>query len=93
MDLVGNQDQVAIDAVAAKLMGMDPLRDCKYIRLAHELGLGCGDVSQIEIVGDKERYEGGFRAGKRHGYGQVTGPGDKVQSGRWNDGKLVESAP
>ena len=30
---------------------------------------------------------------QRHGYGQVTGPGDKVQSGRWNDGKLVESAP
>ncbi len=51
--VLASEDQVAIDAVAAKLMGMDPLRDCKYIRLAHELGLGCGDVSQIEIAGDR----------------------------------------
>lgn len=47
----------------------------------------------IEIVGEKERYDGGFRAGKRHGYGQLRGPGDKLQSGRWDDGNLVESAP
>ena len=24
----------------------------KFIRLAHELGLGCGDTSQIEVVGE-----------------------------------------
>ncbi len=50
--LLASADQVAIDAVAAKLMGFDPLRDCRYIRLAHELGLGCGDVSKIRMVGD-----------------------------------------
>ncbi len=50
--ILASADQVAIDAVAAKLMGLDPLRDCKFIRLAHELGLGCGDPRQIEIVGD-----------------------------------------
>jgi len=50
--LLASADQVAIDAVAAKLMGFDPLKDCKYIRLAHDAGLGCGDVRQIEIVGD-----------------------------------------
>jgi len=50
--LLASSDQVAIDAVAAKLMGMDPLSDCKFIRLAHDLGLGCGDVNEIEIVGD-----------------------------------------
>ncbi len=50
--LLASADQVAIDAVAAKLMGMDPLRDCKYIRLAHEAGLGCGDPREIEITGD-----------------------------------------
>ena len=49
--LVASADQVAIDAVAAKLMGFDPLK-LKYIRLAHELGLGCGDVREIEIVGE-----------------------------------------
>ena len=51
------------------------------------------DGPGVETVGDKERYEGSFRAGKRHGYGQLTGPDKKVTSGRWDDGKLVESAP
>jgi uncharacterized protein (DUF362 family) len=50
--ILASSDQVAIDAVAAKLMGMDPLKEIKYIRLAHEMGLGCGDVKDIEIVGD-----------------------------------------
>ena len=49
--LLASADQVAIDAVAAKLMGFNPL-DIKYIRLAHEKGLGCGDPREIEIVGD-----------------------------------------
>jgi len=49
--LLASADQVAIDAVAAKLMGFDPL-SLKFIRLAHEEGLGVGDVSQIELVGD-----------------------------------------
>jgi uncharacterized protein (DUF362 family) len=55
--LLASADQVAIDAVAAKLMGMDPLRDCKFIRLAHELGLGTGDVRDLEIVGDRDAAE------------------------------------
>jgi uncharacterized protein (DUF362 family) len=49
--ILASSDQVAIDAVAAKLMGFDPL-SIKYIRLAHDLGLGCGDVADIEVVGD-----------------------------------------
>lgn len=49
--MLASADQVAIDAVAAKLMGFDPL-SIKYIRLAHDLGLGCGDPRDIEIVGD-----------------------------------------
>ncbi len=49
--ILASADQVAIDAVAAKMMGFDPM-SIKFIRLAHERGLGCGDVSQIEIVGD-----------------------------------------
>ncbi len=52
--ILASSDQVAIDAVAAKLMGFDPLKDVKFIRLAHELGLGCGDTSEIEIVGDTD---------------------------------------
>jgi len=52
--ILASADQVAIDAVAAKIMGFDPLRDIKFIRLAHEHGLGCGDTHEIEIVGDTE---------------------------------------
>ncbi|MBU4459676.1 MAG: DUF362 domain-containing protein, partial [Verrucomicrobia bacterium] len=52
--MLASDDMVAIDAVAAKLMGFDPLRDIKFIRLAHEAGLGCGDPREIEIVGDAD---------------------------------------
>ena len=56
--LLASADQVAIDAVAAKLMGFDPMSDCKFVRLAHEHGLGCGDVRDIEIVGDVDAAQG-----------------------------------
>ena len=49
--ILASADQVAIDAVAARLMGIDPL-SIKFIRLAHEAGLGCGDMDQIEVVGE-----------------------------------------
>jgi len=62
--LLASDDQVAIDAVAAKMMGFDPL-SIKYIRLAHELGLGNGDVSQIDLVGDDISNESwNFKIGK-----------------------------
>ncbi len=50
--ILASADQVAIDAVAAKLMGIDPM-SIKFIRLAHEAGLGCGDPRDIEITGDQ----------------------------------------
>jgi uncharacterized protein (DUF362 family) len=51
--ILASSDQVAIDAVAAKMMGFDPL-SIKFIHLAHDLGLGCGDPREIELVGDLE---------------------------------------
>jgi uncharacterized protein (DUF362 family) len=51
--VLASGDQVAIDAVAAKLMGFDPM-GIDYIRLAHEDGLGVGDPRQIELVGDTD---------------------------------------
>ncbi len=51
--ILASADQVAIDAVAASMMGLDPL-EIKFIRLAHERGLGVGDVRDIEIVGQPE---------------------------------------
>ncbi len=48
--LLASSDQVAIDAVSARLQGFDPL-SIRFIRLAHENDLGVGDPRQIEIVG------------------------------------------
>jgi uncharacterized protein (DUF362 family) len=49
--ILAGKDQVAIDAISAKMMGFDPMK-IGYIRLAHEKGLGVGDVAQIDIIGD-----------------------------------------
>src|SRR3989338_1927149 len=49
--ILASSDQVAIDAVAAKMMGFDPLQ-IPYIKKAHDLGLGMGDPRQIETLGE-----------------------------------------
>src|SRR4051812_29914612 len=51
--MLASADQVAIDAVSAKMMGFDPMT-IPYIRLAHEAGLGVGDPREIEVVGDAD---------------------------------------
>jgi uncharacterized protein (DUF362 family) len=63
--ILASGDQVAIDAVAAKLMGFDPL-SIRYIKLAHDAGLGVGDVREIELVGNPEigQESWGFAVGK-----------------------------
>jgi len=48
--LLASADQVAIDAISAKLQGFDPMK-IRFIRRAHEMGLGIGDPREIEIVG------------------------------------------
>jgi len=49
--ILASADQVSIDAISAKMMGFDPM-EIKYIRLAHEAGLGVGDPRDIEIIGE-----------------------------------------
>ena len=49
--ILASADQVAIDAVAAKIMGFNPM-ELKYIRMADEQHLGNGKPENIEIVGD-----------------------------------------
>jgi uncharacterized protein (DUF362 family) len=49
--ILASADQVAIDAVAAKMMGFDPMK-IEYIRMSHEKGLGVGDLKQIDVVGE-----------------------------------------
>jgi uncharacterized protein (DUF362 family) len=48
--ILASADQVAIDAVAAKMMGFDPMK-LPYIRIAHQDGLGTGDTREIDVVG------------------------------------------
>ncbi|MFX0199138.1 MAG: DUF362 domain-containing protein [Candidatus Hodarchaeota archaeon] len=60
--ILASGDQVAIDAVSAKMMGFDPM-SIRFIRLAHEAGLGCGDPAEIEVVGgDVSAVDFGFSA-------------------------------
>ena len=51
------------------------------------------DGPGVEAIGDRERYAGGFRNGRRQGYGQVTSADGTVRAGLWEDGKLVDSTP
>ena len=51
--ILASEDQVAIDTVAAKMMGFN-WRDIPCIYLSHDHGLGIGDPTQIEIVGDTD---------------------------------------
>ena len=61
--MLASADQVAIDAVAAKMMGFDPMT-LDYIRLADEAGLGVGRAAAIEVVGADIAHESwGFRVG------------------------------
>jgi uncharacterized protein (DUF362 family) len=61
--ILASADQVAIDAVAARMMGFDPL-SIEYIRVAYEDKLGVGDVREIEVVGDDiENESWGFFVG------------------------------
>ncbi|MBN1885184.1 MAG: DUF362 domain-containing protein [Candidatus Krumholzibacteriota bacterium] len=49
--ILASGDSVAIDAVAARIMGFDPM-SIDYIRWATERGLGEGRIEQLEIVGE-----------------------------------------
>ena len=49
--ILASFDQVAIDAIAARMMGFDPLA-IPYLRMASEMRLGNADPKEIEMIGD-----------------------------------------
>ncbi len=49
--VLASADSVAIDAVAAKIMGFDPM-SIPYLRMATERGLGEARIDKIEIAGE-----------------------------------------
>jgi hypothetical protein len=61
--MLASGDCTAIDAVAAKMMGFDPMQ-LRFIRIAHESGLGKGRPEEIQILGDDVSQENwGFSVG------------------------------
>jgi uncharacterized protein (DUF362 family)/Pyruvate/2-oxoacid:ferredoxin oxidoreductase delta subunit len=50
--ILASPDAVALDAVASALIGIDPM-SIDTTRLAHEQGLGCGDINSIAIRGER----------------------------------------
>ena len=49
--ILASDDMVSIDAISSKMMGFDPFSIPK-IKIAHDLGLGNGDIDQIEVIGE-----------------------------------------
>ncbi len=49
--ILASADSVAIDAVAARMMGFDPMT-IGYLRICHDMGLGVADPRDIEIAGE-----------------------------------------
>jgi len=49
--ILASSDPVALDAVAAAVMGFEPMT-IPFIRLAHDAELGTGDIGEIEILGE-----------------------------------------
>lgn len=49
--ILASSDSVAIDAIAAKMMGFNPM-GIPYIRMCHEMGLGIGELDEIEVIGE-----------------------------------------
>ena len=78
--ILASADQVAIDAVSAKLMGFDPM-SIDFIRLAHEHGLGTGMIEW-----DRSR-------GRRHRGGQLALPSSRKHLREpWTEAHLLGSA-
>lgn len=49
--IIASRDVVALDAVASSVMGFDPM-EIDTTKIAHEQGLGIGDLSKITVVGE-----------------------------------------
>jgi uncharacterized protein (DUF362 family) len=62
--ILASSDSVAIDAIAAKMMGFNPL-EIPYLRMCNEMGIGNADPQFIEVVGeDVSNVNFGFEVSK-----------------------------
>ena len=59
--LIGGRDTLAVDVVGARVFGLT-IDEIPHLKIAHERGLGEGDLSKIDVIGKnleeyKEKYE------------------------------------
>ena len=59
--LIGGRDTLAVDVVGARVFGLTK-DEIPHLKIAHERGLGEGDLSKIDVIGKnleeyKEKYE------------------------------------
>jgi len=54
--LIGGKDVVAVDTVGAKILGYDR-SVIKHLTIAAEMELGCGNLDEIEIIGDIQQFK------------------------------------
>jgi len=47
--IIFGTDPVAVDAYSTTLFKKEPF-SIEYIKIAHDMGLGCGDLNQVEVV-------------------------------------------
>ncbi|MCK5058714.1 MAG: DUF362 domain-containing protein [Candidatus Aminicenantes bacterium] len=79
--ILASADQVAIDSVAAKIMGFD-WRKLPCIALSHEHRLGIADPAEIEILGDEDAVKENWNF--KVGVNLATGTGRLF----WHDSPL-----
>ena len=58
--LIGGRDTLAVDIVGARIFGLS-IEDVPHLKIAHERGLGVGDLNKIQVIGKnleeyKEKY-------------------------------------
>ena len=62
--LLASADSVAIDALAARMMGFDPMK-IEYLRRCHDMSLGVADPRDIEVIGESvEGVDFGFEVSR-----------------------------
>ncbi len=54
--LVGGTDVLAVDTVGARILGYER-NEIKHLTIASEMGLGCGNLEEIEIIGNLQRFQ------------------------------------
>ncbi|MEM3651205.1 MAG: DUF362 domain-containing protein, partial [Candidatus Jordarchaeaceae archaeon] len=54
--LIGGDDVVAVDTVGARILGYD-ISEIKHLTIAAKMGLGCGNLNEIEVIGDITRFK------------------------------------